>query len=307
MHIRQWLPSVTLVILGATHMMTAQQVPAVSQAQPVQPPPVFHQDVSWSPDGRHLAFSASHNNDWHIYLADVGTGTVQSLTSGPAADQWAAWGPDSRRVAYASAPKGQPSDIYVVDTGGTAPAVRLTVQDGQRSSQVAWSRDGRSLAFVSKRGSPHQQLWVMASDGSHQHAITSIEADAECPQWSPDGRQLVFYGDTGNHQDQVWTVDLDGTHLTPVTHDTANNIYPSWTPSGEVVWSRQIGDTSTVMSAKPDGSSATPLVPQPAFFARVSPDGQSIALIVGHFPSTTVTVCDNRGEHCRAIDPKPAG
>jgi len=307
MHTRQWLPLVTLVVVGATAITKAQDTPLASQAQSVQPTPVFHQDVSWSHDSRHLAFSANRNNEWHIYLADVGTGAVQALTNGAAADQWATWGPDGRTVAYASAPKGQPSDIYVVDTSGTAPAVRLTVQDGQRSSQVAWSPDGRSLAFVSKRGSSRQQLWVMASDGSQAHAITSIEADAECPQWSPDGRQLVFYGDTGNHQDQIWIVDVDGTHLAPVTHDAVNNIYPSWTPSGEVVWSRQVGETSTVMRSKPDGSSAAPLVQQSSFFARVSPDGQSIALILGHHPSTTVTVCDNRGEHCRAIDPKPAG
>ena len=54
-----------------------------------------------------------------------------------------------------------------------------------------------------------------------------------------------------------------------------------------------------------DGSQAERLVPQSAFFARVSPDGKLIALIVGRYPATTLSVCDMRGEHCHVINSPP--
>ncbi|HVH08421.1 MAG TPA: hypothetical protein VM736_01365 [Gemmatimonadales bacterium] len=268
--------------------------------------PVFHQDVAWSPEGARLAFSARHNGSWHVYVADLATGEVRPLTSGASQDTWTTWSPDGLQVAFSSSVSGQPADPFVTSIAASGVTTRLTTQQGDRSSQPAWSPDGRRIAFVAKRGAAHQQIWLMNRDGSAPQPLTALAMDAESPQWSRDGSRLVFYSDAGNRRDQIWTIHADGHGLTAVTHDTANNIYPSWTPDGELVWSQQVGGDTRLVHARADGSNAAPLVSQAAFFARVSPDGKSIALIVGHYPSTTLTVCDLRGEHCRAINPPPA-
>jgi Tol biopolymer transport system component len=263
----------------------------------------FQQDVSWSPDGRQVAFSANHDGQWNVYVADATTGGVRPLTHGPSANVWTAWSPDGRRLAYTSAPKGQPSDIYVTDAVAGTATTRLTVQNGQRSSQPAWSPDGRTIAFVSKQGSAHQQIWLMDADGAHARALTRLDLDADCPQWSHDGTRLVFYVNTGPSRDEIWTIDADGRAARSVIHDEANNIYASWTREDDIVWSRQVGGATSVMRARADGSGASVMVPQAAFFARVSLDGQSVALIAGKYPSTTLQICDIHGEHCRVIDP----
>ena len=250
-----------------------------------------------------MAFSANRNGEWRIYVANAATGLVRALTGGPSDSVWTTWSPDGRRLAYTSAPKGQPADIYVTDVAGGVSTTRLTVQDGQRSSQPAWSPDGGTIAFVSKRGSAHQQVWLMDADGAHARALTRLGLDADSPSWSHDGRRLVFYVNTGPSRDEIWTINADGSAPRSVIHDEANNIYASWTPDDDIVWSRQVGKNTSVMRAHADGSEATVLVPQAAFFARVSPNGQSVALISGSYPSTTIQICDAHGKQCRLIEP----
>jgi Tol biopolymer transport system component len=278
--------------------------PRVQRAESA-PGPVFHQDLAWSPDGRRLAFSARRDSAWHIWIADLTSGRVRQLTRGVTNDEWVSWSPDGRHLAYASSAGRQPADIYVVATDGPDPPVRLTTSHGDRNSQPAWSPDGRTIAYVSKDGGPHQQIRVMRADGSAPQVLTHLDGDAESPVWSRDGTRLVFYVDSGNSRDQVWTIRADGTGLSAVTHNAANNIYPSWAPGDDVVWSRQQGDTTAVVRAHADGSHAATLLPQQSFFARVSPDGKSVAIIQGHYPATTLSICDIGGRQCRLIDPKP--
>jgi Tol biopolymer transport system component len=265
---------------------------------------VFHQDVSWAPDGRRIAYSALRNNDWRLFVADIASGTSRQVTTGPAADQWTTWAPDSRHVAYASKPPNGQADIYVIDVDASGDPTRLTVTSGVRNTEPAWSPDGREIAFVSKRDSEHQQVWLMNADGSNQHRATNLPVNVEAPNWSPDGRHLVFYTDAGDGKDQVWTANHDGSDPTNVTHDNGHHIYPAWSGADHLVFSTiDASDVPSPMIVRLDGTDRLPLVPEQAFFARLSPDGIHVALLIGKYPANAVTLCDRSGATCRVIQP----
>jgi TolB protein len=286
----------TMVVSGAMGGAAARQAPG--------PVPVFHQDVSWAPDGRRIAYSALRNNDWRLFVADVATGTSRPVTTGPAADQWTTWAPDNRHLAYASKPPNGQADIYVIDVDASGDPTRLTVTSGVRNTEPAWSPDGREIAFVSKRDDEHQQVWLMNADGSHQHRATSLPVNVETPNWSPDGRHLVFYTDAGDGKDQIWTANRDGSDPTNVTHDTGHHIYPAWAGNDHLVFSSiDASDVPSPMIARLDGTDRQPMVPEHAFFARLSPDGTHLALLVGKYPSNAVTLCDRSGAACKVIQP----
>ncbi|MFI4891143.1 MAG: S9 family peptidase [Steroidobacterales bacterium] len=93
----------------------------------------------------------------HLYLADVATGKVDVLAADPQFnDDLPAWSPDGSHIAFIrthekAADADGMSDIDVIDvTGGAAPVklVRIFVPNVQH---LAWSPDGRQLAFLQGR------------------------------------------------------------------------------------------------------------------------------------------------------------
>lgn len=66
---------------------------------------------AWSPDGTRIAFHASANGSWDIYIREA-DGAVRQLTSDPGEEVFPSWSPDGLFIAYAGdTPAGK--DILV--------------------------------------------------------------------------------------------------------------------------------------------------------------------------------------------------
>jgi hypothetical protein len=59
--------------------------------------------------------------------------------------------------------------------------------------QVAWSADGRRLAFTGESGLGYRQIniWTVDADGGGLRRVTRT-GDALWPVWAPDGRSIVY-------------------------------------------------------------------------------------------------------------------
>lgn len=55
-----------------------------------------------SPDGRWLAYSQLDRGVWNLWLKDMRTGTVRSITDSACNNISPAWSPDSKTLIYAS-------------------------------------------------------------------------------------------------------------------------------------------------------------------------------------------------------------
>ena len=106
----------------------------------------FHQDpVSWSPDGRYLAyvdFAGEFNGD--IWLIDFSRGKEsQPLFNSKFDERYPMISPDGKAMAYTSNQSGR-QELYVCTFPDGGKKTQVSTSGG---SEPLWSRDGRELFF----------------------------------------------------------------------------------------------------------------------------------------------------------------
>jgi len=142
-----------------------------------------HGPAVWSPDGKHLAFTANRDADEEyssyvvsdVFVVPAAGGDPKNLTPGPGVAGGVSWSPDGSTIAFAG--HDQPDDwwgvpnyhIWTVPVSGGAPRdltagwdryaadlVGSDLRDFHSAGGPVWSRDGMSLYFQgSEFGSTH--------------------------------------------------------------------------------------------------------------------------------------------------------
>ncbi len=102
--------------------------------------------------------------------------------------------PDGKQIAYVVAVVNKAENrsqrsIWVVSTAGGEP--RALVTSDKNNDTPRWSRDGRSLAFLSSRtGTP--QIFVAGADGSNPKQVTKAPEGVNDFAWFADGKSFAF-------------------------------------------------------------------------------------------------------------------
>ncbi|PWT91894.1 MAG: S9 family peptidase [Acidobacteria bacterium] len=81
------------------------------------------------------------------------------------------------------------TELWITSMDGniTRRLARTPIQD----RHAAWSPDGKSIAFESKR-SGTSQIWLMNPVTGEAREFTNISTEATSPVWSPDGKWIAF-------------------------------------------------------------------------------------------------------------------
>ncbi|MBI3966558.1 MAG: PD40 domain-containing protein [Chloroflexi bacterium] len=158
----------------------------------------FALHTRWSPDGKTLGFVSDRNsNDMEIWLADPERGAARrvSVDDGRGGVDGISWFPDSRSVAVASFRLSTTplpvSQIWRYDTVGRAWQ-KLT-EESEGAYDPAVSPDGKSLAYVARRGRDHT-VWLAGADGKNPVPVMQKGRNRSLT-WSPDGKYLAFLTD----------------------------------------------------------------------------------------------------------------
>ena len=235
----------------------------------------FLTDAQISPDGSRIAYSVKTANaeregyQGAIWLVPSdGTTAPAQLTAGTSQDSTPQWSPDGEHLAFTSdrgdVPKGRkraPRNIFVLDLeGGEA---RQLTRFGDDCSDLAWSPDGRSLAFVvrdpkdageeddrvrvytrarykSDEGGllddRRKHIWIVGADGSAPRRLTDGDWDDAQPAFSPDGREIAFVSNRTYKRDLNTVADIHVVALSGetrrVTDGEGSYGNPSWSPDG---------------------------------------------------------------------------
>ena len=159
-----------------------------------------------------------------------------------------AWSPDGSRIAFEGWDDSDPSrtGIYLARASDGGELVRVTNRPGiVHDVPLDFSPDGMQLVFYQSMHpdpDPHTDgsLWVVGTDGSDPHPITSEESPpADWARWSPDGTRILFASERLSENGPIWTVVPDGTGLTVLFEDSNGGfaIAPDWSPDGtEIVF-----------------------------------------------------------------------
>ncbi|OGG50601.1 MAG: hypothetical protein A3F84_02475 [Candidatus Handelsmanbacteria bacterium RIFCSPLOWO2_12_FULL_64_10] len=229
----------------------------------------------WSPDGSRIAYT--EGNSLNVMNED-GTGSQRLYpSSGPVILSFK-WAPDGSRIAFRVGPPS--GTVYTIRPDGTglttveAPWVP-TSADFNNPGEVAWSPDGRALAYEARYGGDTvPQVYLIGADGTGRRRLTGTAGAARNPSWSPDGRRIAFDADT-----RPYTISADGTDLRQLA--TAFAIAPVWSPMGQALVYRTLSGSIGVMN--PDGSGRRQIVGlasgESTLFKSWAPDGSRIAFV----------------------------
>lgn len=123
---------------------------------------------------------------FELYVIDVATGAHDKLYSDPLGDFSFAWSPDGREIAVTSNRSKKASvepwhsSVYRIDVRSKKVKELRGVPAGPKTG-LAWSPDGRSLAYASREGTEdiygteNLELWVYDLDRSKARSLTSAE------------------------------------------------------------------------------------------------------------------------------------
>ncbi len=217
----------------------------------------------WSPDSRHLAFSATRTpdlidgNSADIYVIDVdagsGGGPVRTLVSQPGPDTSPRWSPDGQSIVFATT-MGDALSMHanrrlavVSATGGTPRSVTNAFDES--ASPVVWLRDGIYFS-----GLVHTASHLFRVDPAST-TITRLSAPdtlvVSNASLSHDGARAAFVGTAADKVAEVFVSDVKGFSPRQLTNETAQT--KDWLlGTREVIsWKSQDGETIEGVLIKP--------------------------------------------------------
>jgi Tol biopolymer transport system component len=134
------------------------------------------------------------------------------------------WSPDAKRIAviYEPLPPAEESTIRVVAVATNEWTSVTTRKRGWFDSGVAWSPDGRTIAFGRSHDDRPATLYLVHPDGSGLRRLTK----GYSPSWSPDGKRLAFA--LGG---SVYEIRADGRARKRILNGLRNPLV-RWSPDG---------------------------------------------------------------------------
>lgn len=187
-------------------------------------------DYEWSPDGKKIALVISSLPDTskskapkpividrfrfkqdvegyltkktsHIYLYDVASKKLDTLTKGNYNESSPKWSPDGMQIAFVSNRTADPdrngnTDIWVIEARPNAVMKQVTTWTG-RDSGPEWSPDGKQLAYVRSTSSENYFMYdqsvlcVISKDGGEPKLLSlALDRPVSSPLWTNDGKTL---------------------------------------------------------------------------------------------------------------------
>ncbi|HET9695175.1 MAG TPA: Tol-Pal system beta propeller repeat protein TolB [Steroidobacteraceae bacterium] len=188
----------------------------------------------------------------------------------------------STRIAYVTVEGRPPQQRYrlvVADADGHAP--RTVTESSEPLMSPAWSPDGQSLAYVSFEGKA-SAVYVQQLASGERRRVSARRGINGAPAWSPDGRKLALTLSRDGNLD-LYVLDLATQGLTRLTSDGAIDTEPEWSRDGSSIYftSDRAGNAQVYRIAAAAGEEPQRLTFTNGYNARprVSPDGQSLALV----------------------------
>jgi dipeptidyl aminopeptidase/acylaminoacyl peptidase len=170
-------------------------------------------EIAWSPDGTQFALT---EDGVSLEVRDIATGALRIIArSGQIRDL--AWSPDGQILAYAAAAvRDGIANLRFVNADGSGDRLIDTGVSGVGLGFMAWSRDGSTLAVLSRDGNFNSGTVGVRLYDASGHPVGGLgpwaPSDNLSFTWAPDGRSLVLTtsGKAGVFGEAPLVASLDG-------------------------------------------------------------------------------------------------
>jgi len=250
--------------------------------------------LSWSPDGRFLAFSGTEDsNPASIWIASTDSGDAHRVSSPPIgyySDSSPAFSPDGRSLAFVRARDTYSRAIVLqeMNLDGTTHGPAREVTDYRRRIQeLAWQPDGRGLILSVREGGENAGLYRLILGGALQ-PLGIDNGILRWPSMSRSGYRLAYEKRTMDTN--IYGMDGPGAEGGPrpysecrvraIVDSTALDREPMLSPDGRrLVFNSDRSGFYEIHAANVDGSgqvALTEMGPTAMGSPRWSPDGQTV-------------------------------
>jgi Tol biopolymer transport system component len=244
--------------------------------------------ITFSPDGRQIAFMRRNNEGTAILVANVdGSGERKVASRKPPVffilDGRISWSPDGKLIACPAGvfdAGGYYRNVVAVPAGG-GPERPLTSQRWFGVQAAAWLADGRGLVLtLTERPDTNAQIYYLSYPGGELRRITNDLNNYTGVSATADSSVVVTV--QSDLVANLWVAPVDqpaeARQITSgaARRDGARGL--SWTPDGRIVFSSAASGNLELWMTNADGSASRQLTSDrgAALYPRACPDGRTI-------------------------------
>ncbi len=210
--------------------------------------------LSWSPDGRLLAFVSDHGDHSFIALFSLDTKSLTYVEPSTDHDREPVWSPDGRKLAFLRLPSTEDNLLFGPKRTGPPWSILVYRLDSQQTQRIFAASEGRGSVYrevVSQNqllwGTGDRLIFPWERDGwTHLYSVsvgggtptllTPGDFEVEYVCLSPDRKTLVY---ASNQDDidrrHVWKVTVDGERREALTRGTGIETAPAVVSDNQTV------------------------------------------------------------------------